>query len=166
MQTTIQHAAHNHAEHGCAAEYDNAGHQESNLRLAAMATLHCLAGCGIGEIVGVILGTALGMGMWETMLLAVILGFIFGFALGMLPLLRADIPFAQAFRVILVSEGLSIAVMEAAEVLVQVYTPGVMAAGLLDGIFWFGMTVSLAAGFVAAFPVNLVLIRRGIRHHH
>jgi hypothetical protein len=186
------HSAHNHAampDHKASSEFHDhalceirehserhAAHEKgqqhasvkdaSNLRLAIMATLHCLLGCGIGEIVGVVIGTALGLGMVETMVLAVFLGFVFGFALGMIPLLRGGIGFAQAFRIILVSEGISIAVMESAEVLVQVYTPGVMEAGLTDSLFWIGMTIALAAGFVAALPVNIVLIRRGIRHHH
>ncbi|MBL8022579.1 MAG: DUF4396 domain-containing protein [Leptospirales bacterium] len=131
-----------------------------------MATLHCLLGCGIGEIVGVIVGTALGLGMWETMALAIALGFVFGFALGVIPLVRAGYGMRRAFQVILVSEGLSILVMEAAEALTQIFVPGVMQAGLADGLFWAGMLLALIAGFVAAFPVNLILIGRGIRHAH
>ena len=64
------------------------------------------------------------------------------------------------------AEGLSIAVMETAEVLAEVYTPGVMNAGLSDGIFWIGMVLALMAGFVAAYPVNYVLVKRGVRHCH
>lgn len=30
---------------------------ESNLKLAVSATLHCLIGCGIGEVVGMIIST-------------------------------------------------------------------------------------------------------------
>ncbi len=152
-----------HAHHG----HGKSGAKEtSNLRLAVMATLHCLVGCGIGEIVGVVIGTALGWGMWETMGLAVALGFVFGFGLGVIPLLRAGMPVRAAFKVILVSEGLSIAVMESAEVAAQILTPGVMEAGLTDGLFWFGMGIALLAGFVAALPVNIIMIGRGIRHVH
>lgn len=66
----------------------------------------------------------------------------------------------------ILAEGLSIAVMEAFEVWTQVMIPGVMEAGLADGIFWIGMVAGLAAGFVAALPVNYILIRRGVRHQH
>ena len=31
-------------------------------RLALSATLHCLTGCGIGEVLGMVIGTALGLG--------------------------------------------------------------------------------------------------------
>ena len=50
--------------------------------------------------------------------------------------------------------------------LAEVYTPGVMSAGLSDGIFWIGMVLALMAGFVAAYPVNYVLVKRGVRHCH
>ena len=56
--------------------------------------------------------------------------------------------------------------METAEALAEVYIPGVMQAGLTDGIFWLGMLAALASGFAAAFPVNVVLVSRGIRHQH
>ena len=44
--------------------------------------------------------------------------------------------------------------MEATEVLVELYTPGVMGAGLSSPIFWLGMGLALLAGFIAAWPVN------------
>ncbi len=136
------------------------------LRLTWSATLHCLAGCGIGEVLGVVIGTALGWGNVPTMVLAVILGFGFGFLLGMIPLRRAGFTWSRALRTVLIAEGLSIAVMETAEVLTEIYTPGVMNAGLGDGIFWLGMGLALLAGFAAAFPVNWWLIGKGIRHQH
>ena len=135
-------------------------------KLATSATVHCLLGCGIGEVVGVIVGTALALSNVRTIVLAVSLGFVFGFALGLIPLLRAHFQLKDAVRQVLIAEGLSIAVMEAAEVLVQVYTPGVMEAGLSSWLFWVGMCLALLAGFIAAFPVNFILAGRGIRHAH
>ena len=70
-----------------------------------------------------IIGTALNMTMMSTIVLAVSLGFVFGFALGIIPLLRAGYTYARAFKQVFIAEGLSIAVMETAEVLVQLYTP-------------------------------------------
>ena len=134
----------------------------SHLRLATSATAHCLLGCGLGEVVGVILGVALSMSNVSTLVLAVILGFVFGLVLGMIPLLRAGFDFARAVKQVLVVEGVSIAVMETAEVLVEVYTPGVMQTGLSSPLFWFGMLLALTAGFAAAFPVNYVLVGKGV----
>jgi len=136
------------------------------LKLATSATVHCLLGCGLGEVVGVIIGTALALSIVRTIVLAVSLGFVFGFAFGLIPLLKARFRLKDAVRTVLIAETLSIAVMEVTEVLVQVYTPGVMEAGLTSGLFWVGMFLALLAGFIAAFPVNLILVGRGIRHAH
>ncbi len=113
-----------------------------------------------------IIGTALALSNVSTIILAVLLGFVFGFGLGLRPLLRAGFDLSRATRQVLVAEGLSIVVMETAEVLIQVYTPGVMDAGLLSGVFWIGMGLALIAGYLAAFPVNFILVGRGIRHVH
>ena len=142
------------------------GLREGRVRLALSATAHCLLGCGIGEVVGVIIGIALALSNVATLVLAVSLGFVFGLALGLVPLVRAGFGYARAIKQVLVAEGLSIVVMETAEVLVEVYTPGVMAAGLSSPVFWLGMLLALTAGFAAAYPVNYVLVGRGIRHHH
>ena len=140
--------------------------EQSQSRLAFSATLHCLLGCGIGEVIGMIIGTALLMSNVNTLILAVVLGFVFGFILGMIPLLKAGFNFRRALKTVFIAEGLSIVVMETAEVLVEVYTPGVMQAGLSSWIFWAGMLLALTAGFIAAYPVNYYLIGKGVRHQH
>ena len=140
--------------------------QAAYLTLAFQATWHCLLGCGLGEVVGMIISRAIGMGNVSSIVLAVTLGAVFGLAFGMWPLLRAGMPAGTALRIVLIAEGLSIAVMETAEVLAAVYIPGVMEAGLGEGIFWLGMLAALIAGFAAAFPVNLILVKNGIRHWH
>ena len=154
----MQHHDHSHGE--------DVLDKGSQLRLAHSATLHCLLGCGIGEVLGIIIGTALGLSNLITIVLALVLGFVFGFIFGMRPLLRAGFDFSRALRQVFIAETLSIVVMEATQVLVQVYTPGVMDAGLSSWIFWLGMGLALAAGYVAAFPVNYILVGKGIRHIH
>lgn len=153
------HHEHHHEQHGN-------GKEASLVHLAFSATLHCLLGCGIGEVVGMILGTAMGMNNINTLILAVVLGFVFGFVLGLRPLLNAGFDFKKAFKTVLIAEGLSIVAMETAEVLIEVYTPGVMQAGLFSWVFWGGMLLALAAGFIAAYPVNYYLIGKGVRHQH
>ncbi len=158
MTDKLQHHAHSEGE--------RALDKASQRSLAHSATLHCLLGCGIGEVIGVIIGTALGLANLTTLVLAVVLGFVFGFILGMWPLLRAGFNFSRALRQVFIAESLSIAVMESAEVLVQVYTPGVMDAGLSSWVFWLGMGFALAAGYLAAFPVNYIMVGKGIQHIH
>jgi hypothetical protein len=137
-----------------------------HLSLAFSATVHCLIGCGIGEVVGMAVTALLGLDNTTSMIAAILLGFVFGFVLGIRPWLKAGYPFSAAMVQVLISEGLSIGVMEAAEAVVEIYTPGVMAAHPSEGIFWLGMLLALIAGFAAAFPVNLLLVKRGVRHQH
>ena len=155
----MDHSNHHHADPGKLKK-------ENHFALAISATIHCLIGCGLGEVLGMVIGTWLHMDNVLTTILAIILGFVLGFAFGMIPLLRAGFPFNRAFRQVLIAEGLSIAVMEAFEVIVQIYTPGVMDAHLSDWLFWKGMLLGLIAGFIAAFPVNYIFVKKGIRHQH
>ena len=161
---------HDHSKHKPHAhepsDKGDAASQPSRLRLSVSATLHCLLGCGLGEVLGMVIGVGLSMSTVATIVLAVILGFVFGFLLGLIPLIRAGFSLRRAFRQVAIAETLSIAVMETAEILVQVYTPGVMEAGLSSPLFWFGMLLALIAGFAAAFPVNYIMIGRGVRHVH
>src|SRR5262245_11461832 len=62
-------------------------------RTAVSATLHCLTGCAIGEILGMVIGTALGWANWPTVALAVALAFLFGYSLTIGPVLRAGVAF-------------------------------------------------------------------------
>ena len=140
--------------------------KQTNFSLAISATLHCLIGCGLGEILGMVIGTALDWSNMSTMILALTLGAIFGLLFGMIPLKRSGFTLGKALKMTIIAEGLSIVVMETVEVLVQVYTPGVMNAHLSDGIFWIGMFAGLAAGFVAALPVNYFMIKKGVGHRH
>ena len=154
---------HEHSGHMHHSEHESG---REKLKLATSATVHCLLGCGLGEVVGMVIGIAMHLSNVATIVLAVTLGFVFGFILGLIPLLRAQFRIKDAVVQVFVAEGLSIAVMETAEVLVQVYTPGVMSAGLASWFFWAGMLLALIAGFIAAFPVNYILVGRGIRHVH
>jgi hypothetical protein len=76
-------------------------------RLALSATLHCLTGCAIGEVLGLVVGTALGWGNWPTVALAVLLAFAFGYTLTVGPVLRAGVPSRQAVKVALPGDTVS-----------------------------------------------------------
>jgi Domain of unknown function (DUF4396) len=135
-------------------------------RLATSATVHCLTGCGLGEVAGDALGTGLNLSNLNTLLLGLLFGIIGGFALGIRPWLREGLSLPIAARRVLITEGLSVAIMEIAEGLVEWHTPGLMAATLTQPFYWAGMAAALAAGFAAAWPANYFLIRRGGGHVH
>lgn len=132
--------------------------------MAASATLHCLTGCAIGEIVGLMVGTALGWSVVATTALAIGLAFVFGYSLSTLPLLRTGVTFFAALSVVLAADTLSIATMEVVDNLVMISIPGAMNAGLVNPLFWISLTLSLVAAFIAAFPVNRYLLSHGKGH--
>lgn len=133
-------------------------------RQAVAATLHCLTGCAIGEVLGMVIGTALGWSDWETIALAVVLAFFFGYSLTMLPLLRSGIALAAAIPVALAADTISIAVMEIVDNAIMLWIPGAMDAGLTNLLFWGSLAVALLIAGAAAFPVNRWLIARGKGH--
>ena len=141
-----------------------ATHGSSLNRTAFSATLHCLTGCAIGEVLGMVIGSALGWGNFATIVLAIVLAFFFGYALTMLPLLRSGIAPGAALPLAFASDTLSITVMEIVDNLIIVAIPGAMEAGLGSLLFWGSLAFALAIAFVAAFPLNRYLIARGKGH--
>ncbi len=133
-------------------------------RLAFTATVHCLTGCAIGEVLGMIIGTALGWSDWETIGLAVVLAFFFGYSLTMLPLLRGGIAFAAAAPIALAADTVSITIMEIVDNAIMLMIPGAMDAGLTNMLFWGSLAVALLIAGAAAYPVNRWLIARGKGH--
>ncbi|MBA3636214.1 MAG: DUF4396 domain-containing protein [Rubrobacteraceae bacterium] len=133
-------------------------------RTAFSATLHCLTGCAIGEVLGIVIGTALGWGTFATIMLAIVLAFFFGYALTMVPLLRSGMALGAVLPLAFASDTLSITVMEIVDNLIIVAIPGAMDAGLGSLLFWGSLAFALAVAFVAAFPVNRYLISRGKGH--
>jgi hypothetical protein len=133
-------------------------------RMAVSATLHCLTGCAIGEVLGMVIGTALGWGDWSTVALAVALAFFFGYSLTIGPVLNAGVPFKAALKVALAADTLSITVMEIVDNAIMLLVPGAMEAGLASWLFWASLAFALAVAFVLTVPVNRWLIGRGRGH--
>ncbi|WP_019872908.1 DUF4396 domain-containing protein [Sporichthya polymorpha] len=132
--------------------------------MAASATLHCLTGCAIGEILGLMIGTALGWGTTPTIALAVALAFLFGYALSTLPLISAGLGFFAALSVVFAADTLSIATMEVVDNLVMALIPGAMHSGLDSPLFWSSMILALLAAYAVAYPVNRRLLTKGKGH--
>lgn len=133
-------------------------------RLAVSATLHCLTGCAIGEVLGLVIGTALGWSNLATIALAVALAFVFGYSLTIRPVLKSGLPIAAAIGVAFAADTVSIAVMEIVDNLVMLLIPGAMEAGVTSALFWFSLAIALAVAFVVTVPVNRWLIARGRGH--
>jgi hypothetical protein len=111
-----------------------------------------------------VIGTWLGWGNAATIALAVALAYLSGYAFTVVPLLRAGLDFAQASRLALAADTVSITIMEIVDNLVMLAIPGAMDAPPSSLYFWFALILSLAIAGVAAFPVNRWLIGRGRGH--
>ena len=132
--------------------------------VAFSATLHCLTGCAIGEVLGMIIGTALGFSDLGTIALAVSLAFLFGYGLTSLPLLRAGFTLAAVVPIALATDTFSITVMEIVDNGIMLAVPGAMEAGLDDVLFWGALSFALVIAGAVALPVNRWLIARGKGH--
>lgn len=155
-----QHGTDQHAQHGP----DAGGAGPGLTRMAISATLHCLTGCAIGEILGMVLATWWGWSNAPTIVLSVALAFAFGYSLTMLPVLRAGVPFRRAVGIALAADTVSILTMEIIDNLFILLVPGAMDAGLGDLLFWWSLLLSLVIAFVVTVPVNRMLIARGKGH--
>ena len=133
-------------------------------RVAFSATVHCLTGCAIGEVLGMVIGTALGWSDLATIALAVALAFFFGYALTIGPVLRSGLALRAAVPVALAADTVSITVMEVVDNAVMLLVPGAMEAGLASWLFWGALAFALAVAFVVTLPVNRWLIARGRGH--
>ncbi len=142
----------------------NVAHADRSWRTAISATLHCLTGCAIGEVLGLVLATWWGWSNAPSIALAIVLAFIFGYSLTVLPVLRAGLTLRQAVKVALAADTISILTMEVVDNAIVLVVPGAMAAGVLDGLFWAALAVALAIAFVTTVPVNRWMISRGRGH--
>ena len=154
MTTTEAHDHHDGHDHG----------EGSLNRLAVSATLHCLTGCAVGEVVGMAIATLLGWSNLGQILIAIALAFVFGYTLTSIPLFKAGLTFAAALPIILATDTVSIAIMEAIDNLVVIVIPGAMDARLSDALFWGSIAVGFAIAFPFAWWANRYLLARGKGH--
>ena len=139
-------------------------HPASLDRLAFDATIHCLTGCAIGEVLGLVIATQLGWDDLTSIALAVVLAFAFGYGLTLRPLLASGVAVVAALRIALAADTISITVMEIVDNLIVLNIPGAMEAGLDTVLFWASLAVALVVAGAVAFPVNRWLIARGRGH--
>src|SRR4051794_22718779 len=85
---------------------------ETSWKMATSATLHCLTGCAIGEVLGMVLSTALGWGNVASIAAAILLAFFFGYGLTYWSVRGHGLRPRQRFRLALASDTISITAME------------------------------------------------------
>ena len=139
-----------------------------------LSTLHCGAGCTLADIVGewflffvpVAIGGSILAGTWVVdSLLA--LAFGIGFQYAAIRGMERTLPRGEAIRRAAKADILSLTAWQAG-----MYGWMAVAIFALNGgeamprtsfVFWFSMQVAMACGFLVALPVNILLIRAGIK---
>jgi Domain of unknown function (DUF4396) len=156
-----------HAAHAQAAPHAaHSGHAGNGWSGAASITLHCLTGCAIGELTGLTIGVSLGWHPNFTIALAVVLSFVSGYALTLVPMLRRGAGFLTAFRTVWLGEAISIGVMELVMNVADYEMGGMRGVSLTSQRYWISFAIALVAGFLAAWPVNLWMLRRNLKRCH
>ena len=103
---------------------------DSSWRTAVAATLHCLTGCAIGEVLGMVLATWWGWSTVPSLALAIVLAFFFGYLLTYTSVRRAGLGVGAAVSTALAADTVSITVMEIVDNAFLVLLPGAMEATL------------------------------------
>jgi hypothetical protein len=135
---------------------------DSVWRRGFRSTAHCYSGCGAGEIAGVFIAAGLlSLGNWWIAGITFALAYVAGFAMTIGPLMQEGVPFRRAMWDAFYSESASITVMEIVAIGVDLWLAGGATMG--DVLFWSSLVFSLTAGLIAAYPVNVLLVRFGVK---
>lgn len=135
---------------------------DSLWRRGFRSTSHCYSGCGAGEVVGITLAQGI-LALTVGWVAAITFGFayLFGYALTIGPLMQDGVGFKEATWDALLSETPSITIME----IFAIGTDLLLAADahMGDILFWSALAFSLSIGFLVAWPVNVILVKFGVK---
>lgn len=123
---------------------------------------HCYSGCGAGEIAGIFIAAGLlSLGNWWVAGITFAMAYVAGFGMTVGPLMQEGVPFGQAMKDAFYSETASITMMEVTAIGTDLYIAGEATMG--DVLFWSALIFSLTVGLFAAYPVNVLLIKFGVK---
>jgi hypothetical protein len=136
--------------------------RDSVWRKGFRSVAHCYSGCGAGEITGVVIAVGLfSLGNAGVAVLTFTLAYLFGYGMTFGPLVQAGTPVKQALVDTFYSDTATIAVMELTAIGMDLWLAA--SAGIGDVLFWTSLVISLTAGLLAAYPVNVLLVRSGVK---
>ncbi|MDS0301066.1 DUF4396 domain-containing protein [Halogeometricum sp. S1BR25-6] len=135
---------------------------DSVWRRGFRSTSHCYSGCGAGEIVGITLAQGI-LALTIGWVAAITFGFayLFGYALTIGPLMQDGVGFKEATWDALLSETPSITVMEVFAIGTELLLASQTHMGEI--LFWTALAFSLSIGFLVAWPVNVLLVKYGVK---
>jgi len=133
------------------------------------STVHCVAGDATGIIVAAVCVALLGMPMWIDLIVEYTAGFLFGLLIFQALFMRKIMggSYVENVRRSFLPELISMNCMMAgmAPVMVALMMGRDMRA-MWPGepLFWMVMSIGIIAGFAIAYPVNVWMVSRGMKH--
>ena len=132
---------------------------------AVQHTVHCLIGCGTGEIVGMLIASLLGWSRVGRLSLAIIMAFGFGYYLTYRGVRKHTETAKQAVKITAATDTISIATMEIVDNTMELIIPNALMVTPLMPRFWWGLALSLTIAFILTVPVNRWMISRNPHSH-
>jgi len=128
-------------------------------------TLHCLLGCGIGEILGMLIASFLGWHRVGRLSLAIVLAFLLGYSLTYRGVRKQTVTTRQAIRITMTTDTASIVSMELVDNVIELLIPNALMVTAIQSRFWWGLALSLSIAFIITVPVNRYMTTGHQMHH-
>ena len=133
------------------------------------STVHCVAGDATGIILAAVVVALVGLPMWQDLIVEYVAGFLFGLLIFQALFMRKIMggSYGKNVQRSFLPELLSMNLMMAgmAPTMSFLMMGRDMRAMLpSEPLFWFVMSIGVTVGFAIAYPVNVWLVSRGLKH--
>jgi hypothetical protein len=133
------------------------------------STVHCVAGDATGIIVAAVVTALAGLPMWADLIVEYTTGFLFGLLIFQALFMRKMMggSYVENVRHSFLPELISMNCMMAGMAPVMVYLMmgrDMRAMWPGEPLFWMVMSLGVIAGFAIAYPVNVWMVSRGMKH--
>ena len=138
---------------------------DEKTQLAIKHTVHCLIGCGIGEILGMFIAAILGWHRVGRLSLAIALAFLIGYSLTYRGVRKHAATNREAIKITAATDTVSITTMELVDNTIELIIPNALLVTVTSFRFWWGLALALTIAFIVTVPVNRYMIGRNPAHH-
>lgn len=133
------------------------------------STVHCVAGDATGIILAAVVTAVIGLPMWADLIVEYAAGFLFGLLIFQALFMRKTMggSYAENVRRSFLPELISMNCMMAGMAPVMVFLMmgrDMRAMWPGEPLFWMVMSLGVIAGFAIAYPVNVWMVMRGMKH--
>lgn len=128
-------------------------------------TVHCLIGCGIGEILGMLVASWFGWHRIGRVAVAVPFAFLIGYSLTYRGMRKELSTKGEAVRATMATDTISILSMEAVDNTIEFIIPNALIVTATQARFWWGLALALGIAFVITVPVNRYTMSKHLAQH-